>query len=137
MKNTILFFLLCLFIPCTIQAQTCTRDADNDTVLDCNDVCSGGDDRSMATVNLSLKINEGGNTSGKVIHTQTIPVSSTGDVTIIIDKAVSLSNGKPYTFSLTWASAGSITSIWALKEFLRLCFLRVILIMDFCPLSSI
>lgn len=63
---------------------------------------------SMATVNLSLKINEGGNTSGRVIHTQTVPVSSTGDLTIIIDKAVSLSNGKPYTFSLTWASTGSI-----------------------------
>lgn len=64
---------------------------------------------SMATVNLSLKINEGGNTSGSVIHTQTVPVSSTGDLTIIIDKAVPLSSGKPYTFSLTWASAGTIS----------------------------
>ena len=60
---------------------------------------------------LTLKINEGGNTTGNIIHTQTVPISNSfsGDLTVVIDKEVPLLQGRPYTFSLTWADPGTIT----------------------------
>ncbi|MEM1124886.1 MAG: IPTL-CTERM sorting domain-containing protein [Bacteroidota bacterium] len=62
---------------------------------------------SMATVDLELKIAQGGTTTTGVLHTQTVRVTQAGTLTIPLSRTLTLSGGTLYTFSLVGTSGSS------------------------------